>query len=890
MSTINKKPFIQSVIDTLTDVQKTSLVSILDGAETTIFRSYLNLNYPFTTDDKGVSHCVFESKDKVYTGYLLYNNTYCVLVAYDSDIKQRLTILKLDVTIDKYTIVDEYLDINEFRRLLMDVGEHITTGEIDSGDATEGQVLGADGESGSKWIDNPYVLSLTNGDTLTNDQLAKALTNNCVITDGTYIYYKASETETTAVYKTTAIVDGDTTTVKDCEINKSTKLVTFGYDTVASGTSIEIDSELSDESENPVQNKVITETITEMQGDINDLESTKANKDGNYPTMTVGMADNLTPYDESAGDDQDEPFLFQATGTANGTQSDFATGSSALMKEKRGNSVVVNQLVTSKTGITYSTTNVDPNWTTYPLESNIFNASHKYLILFTITSKTANALIRLRYPIIYTLNVGINCVLVEQPDSSNLSVQILSSDGETAQIVCPDDFAKAIDLTQWFGSNDNIPADLLSHPENFYRYYTGSLAYNTGEIINANSRYIKCIGRQQYDGEHDVKVIPNNSYYIYGSATLTYKDKDGNTIDSESKANETFDVPSNCLSIGVNGSGNIGIYIYYEGESGYDQYYPYEVLTNNDTGTETLLSAGNVADSKTPDGTITRNVGSVDLGTLTWEWSSTYGVFYANTNIDNIKNNFVTLCSKYEYKGAYNLLTDKSIGYIFNTKFAIKDTSFNEDALALKTALNGVYAQYELATPTTESGTPYSANLVIDDFGSMEFSGTSGVPQGNLIFYPVDYKAFIDTLYDYTEGTPSDIALKSDVTTEETARASQDTILQNAIGGTLRHCLCVKETLDFDDTDFVDLGTLNWSYGGGRFYTTELSNLVKEANNKGLCTLFDRTTENVANMPNLTFKFDSSKTLNINDASYTDTTTFKSAMKGVLLAYEKAGE
>ena len=54
-------------------------------------------------------------------------------------------------------------------------------------------------------------------------------------------------------------------------------------------------------------------------------------------------------------------------------------------------------------------------------------------------------------------------------------------------------------------------------------------------------------------------------------------------------------------------------------------------------------------------------------------------------------------------------------------------------------------------------------NLVIDDFGSMDFQGTNGVPQGNLIFYPVDYKAFVDTLYKYTEGTPSNIALKSDL-------------------------------------------------------------------------------------------------------------------------------
>ena len=70
--------------------------------------------------------------------------------------------------------------------------------------------------------------------------------------------------------------------------------------------------------------------------ELSELENKKANVDGNYPTMTVGVADQLSPYDEESGDDQDEPFSFQATGTGNGTQPDFATGAIALIKEKQG--------------------------------------------------------------------------------------------------------------------------------------------------------------------------------------------------------------------------------------------------------------------------------------------------------------------------------------------------------------------------------------------------------------------------------------------------------------------------------------------------------------------------------------------------------------------------
>lgn len=117
MSAINKQPFIHKVIATLTKSNLTSLQALLNGAETTIFRSYLNSNYAFTTDDKGIRHCVFEAENEVFTGYLIYNNSYCVLVAYKEN-SQELKEIKIDYANKKYTIIDEELDINEFRRLV----------------------------------------------------------------------------------------------------------------------------------------------------------------------------------------------------------------------------------------------------------------------------------------------------------------------------------------------------------------------------------------------------------------------------------------------------------------------------------------------------------------------------------------------------------------------------------------------------------------------------------------------------------------------------------------------------------------------------------------------------------------------------------------------------
>lgn len=132
MSVLNRKPYIESVVESLSNLQLGTLATILNGAESTIFRSFINTDYPITTEDKGVSHCVLETKDKVFTGYLLFNNSYCVLVSYET-ISQKLKIVKINYANDTYEIVDEELNINEFRRIVEDRKVNVT---IDSNDVS----------------------------------------------------------------------------------------------------------------------------------------------------------------------------------------------------------------------------------------------------------------------------------------------------------------------------------------------------------------------------------------------------------------------------------------------------------------------------------------------------------------------------------------------------------------------------------------------------------------------------------------------------------------------------------------------------------------------------------------------------------------------------------
>lgn len=583
----------------------------------------------------------------------------------------------------------------------------------------------------------------------------------------------------------------------------------------------DVDDYLSPTSENPVENKVITQELDK-----------KANKDGNYPTMTVGVADQLSPYDEDSGDDQDEPFILQGTGTDNGTQPDFSTGAYALMREKQGNTVVVNQQVrnpnfestsywsavdgtrTVNNGVCTITDNgTQTAYLTQSLSKTI-PSGHKVLLMFNVVSlgETFDS-VSFRLFNDYSspqgieyANVGFNAIIIDTNSAkTRIDIRANGTHASGNSFSIKDVYIN--DLTQWF--NGDISADIIANPSNFFRYYQGSLSHNTGELVNANGRYVKAIKMNQWDEEWEIgglvggllnsknfiRVNPNATYYFKSpnDCGIRFYDNNLELIGGLSVvANSTFTIPSNCIYIkfymqsayGTTYKNDISINLYYEKSAGVPEprcltYEPYQVLTNNDTGTETLRSAGSVKDTKEPDGTIHRRIGIVDLGTKTYTSQSLSGdrtAFYFNIYGMNIKqptsgilpfnsisSKFIPVAQASSSWGVNTMVQIVTTGTLpaGNIAFIVPNGIY-ADTDAFKTAMSGVYLFYELAEETTEQGTSYSENLVIDDFGSMSWD--SDVPQGNLIFYPVDYKAFVDTMYGYTQGTPSNLALKSDLT------------------------------------------------------------------------------------------------------------------------------
>ena len=366
---------------------------------------------------------------------------------------------------------------------------------------------------------------------------------------------------------------------------------------------------------------------------------------------------------------------------------------------------------------------------------------------------------------------------------------------------------QVVDLIQWF--NVDIPSDLLTNPSHFswYHNYGDYIPYNAGSLESGNGRYLvnthRNVWNEQWVNENKdidtttgqlvqtqsyyyfrskdyIKVIPSRTYYLYcasftGNLRVFFYDKDKNYIGYITTAVVgTFSVPSNAeyilfrnsTSSGYTYKNDITISLYYASGVDYDKYYPYEEPNVYDTGTETLLSTGvkynangeriDAHDSKLPSGEITHNVGTIKLKTLNWQVysSGTGNTYYASVSTASASGK--AICSNYILKDQnVTSLLDKS-GILRNDKFFfIRDDSYTDATTFKNHFTDNDYLYYELATPTTEQGTPFAENIEIDDMGTMEWyssytnytTNTSAVlPQGCKIFYPAWYVGFIDSL------------------------------------------------------------------------------------------------------------------------------------------------
>lgn len=575
--------------------------------------------------------------------------------------------------------------------------------------------------------------------------------------------------------------------------------------------------------------------VDDVEGAVASVDG-KANVDGNYPTLTAGLADNLTPYSEDSGDIQDNPFISQGTGTNNNNEI-VTVGDYGLLKEKQGHTLVVNQLAkngnfastsewdladantmsksASNNKLTFSTTVINGY-----IEQRIPTvANHVYIAFITLKSSDVNWRIRFFYNGVAnqadkTLSYsGETLFVIAQPtvssNDSRFRIATTYNSGANTSVELTN--ANVIDLTQWF--NGDIPQDLLDNPEHFSWYYNGDLSYNTGTLVNANSERLVSTGRNQFDkstattGKYIgsdgsvqtyatlsysdyIKVVPNQIYHVKEtgassvSAVICAYDKDKNFVGTITSYNGNVNlrqIPANVEFIIVNTLlaklDEQVVSLYYtpeQGGEGYSEYYPYETPSVYDTGTETLRSAGSVKDYKTPDGVVHRVVGTYTFtGSESWtetEQGRAYCTAIQATakfpSASSVKANilmagYVAVTQENAASGTTN---DKVCALNVSGAFIVVDRSIASNGFA--SAMSGKTVYFELAEPTTEQGTTFSENLPINDYGMLYWQESNGVPQGAEIFYPVNYKGFLDDMYSRASGDSSDYALNSELNTK----------------------------------------------------------------------------------------------------------------------------
>ena len=274
-----------------------------------------------------------------------------------------------------------------------------------------------------------------------------------------------------------------------------------------------------------------------------------------------------------------------------------------------------------------------------------------------------------------------------------------------------------------------------------------------------------------------IPVIGGETYYLRRTTAsnfvCSYYDGSQNFISQSGVVRNTpFTIPDNCrymkiVLVGATTLEGEGVCFNISKTTGSPKngdYVPYSAHTYP-LGSDTLrgvpqLVSNKLAfdgDIKTPDGTIRRRYGIVDLGTLTWNIGSsgTYRRFYSTetgtvkrpTSQDDVIN---VLALPYKSTSLNSLLaTDKTIAINTTGAINIADSAYaSSTAAQFKAAMSGVYMVYPVAVETTESSSAYQRIQTIDADGTESFTTSTPVPVGHETQTADNVLAEIDAICD----------------------------------------------------------------------------------------------------------------------------------------------
>ena len=257
-----------------------------------------------------------------------------------------------------------------------------------------------------------------------------------------------------------------------------------------------------------------------------------------------------------------------------------------------------------------------------------------------------------------------------------------------------------------------------------------------------------------------IKVVPNATYYCYVGQNVAvyfyFYDADGNCLGYVSSGNSTFTIPPNAVKAyflvnsAYGTTYNHDICINLSDPSRNGEYEPYEKhsypLDSSLTlrGIPKLDASNNLyydGDEYTSDGKVKRKYGVVDLGTLNWTYVSAGTRFSAELpKIKTVANNDTKaniVCLLYVTgtpNDTWNSKDKVISANISSHTILVRDTAYT-DATTFKSAMSGVMAVYELATPTTQTAQAYTNPQIVSKYGTLEYVTNSIVPVGHKTTY-----------------------------------------------------------------------------------------------------------------------------------------------------------
>ena len=562
------------------------------------------------------------------------------------------------------------------------------------------------------------------------------------------------------------------------------------------------DSTLSTTSENPVMNKVITvalnekvdkvsgkglstndyttsekdklaslenyndseikSQLTELSNKVDNLpQGEEFDKEGNYPLLHVGTADDLAGRGESVPAE----FTFRASGGKS------IKDGRAYIKRIKGNSVVWNNL-----------------WEHGRRQGSVDNSdgtANKYESLGFIKAYTSAINGHKLFVMASDKGSGIDRIYLNDQNQVDLrSGAIFEAKTETttgssltirtpAGVVANYDVSVLfVDLTQMFQAG-NEPTTIEEFNARVATLGVDMNAYNEGQVIHCNTESIKSVGDNAWDEQWELgklnsrgepyadntlirpknftRVIPNETYYFHGTFGygIYFYDADKNYVKTLYVNNNKLQIPSNAMYLkfnfptdyGTTYNHDIMITLVHSGwkqdtDAGYQEYWqdtlPLPIISKYfPDGMKKAGSAHDEIRFNKASGKWEKvvRIGEVDMGSLQWSYFETYG-FYATAPNNMVEGNLNYLTnlsySKYanpdriSWSNGDKAITNglSTIGTSWVRNICVKDSAYT-DVASFKAAMQGVILYYELAEPiVTEITDTFRDYYQVADFGT----------------------------------------------------------------------------------------------------------------------------------------------------------------------------